>query len=111
MTWASSLSEILTTGAQCHSIEFQKHGAPHIYILIYLLNYNLTPRDIDKLICAEIPPFNHPIHAQVLKMNLHGPSGQHNSSLTCMKGYVCSKIFSKEFSSETSIGEDSYPNY
>ena len=97
--------------ARCHSIEFQKRGAPHMHMLIYFLNYNPTPRDIDKLICAEIPPVNHPLRAHVLKMHIHGPCGQCNPRLACMKGGVCSKKFPKDFSFETTIGEDAYPNY
>ena len=77
--------------ARCRSIEFQKRGAPHMNILIYLLNYNPTPRDINKLICGEIPPVNHPLRAQVLKMHIRGPCDQQNRSLACMKGGVCSK--------------------
>ena len=44
--------------ARTHSIEFQKRGFPHAHIIIWLdrtgKDCHLTPKKIDKFICAEI---------------------------------------------------------
>jgi len=37
------------------SVEFQKRGAPHAHILIWLENFNITTFNIDNMISAEIP--------------------------------------------------------
>ena len=86
--------------AHIYSIEFQKRGAPHIHLVIFLKN-NIPPDDYDKIVSAEIPDKGtHPrLHAAVVKHMLHGPCIPDRSS--CMKRGECSKQFPKPFCQET----------
>lgn len=96
-------------------IEFQKRGLPHAHILIILdpADKPLTPAEVDRLVCAEIPdPELSPrLYEIVTKNMLHGPCGAVNPSCVCMKDGACSKKFPKEFQAETFIGNDSFPKY
>ena len=62
-----------------YEIEFQKHGLPHIHLLISLKqNYKiLNPEAVDKFISAEIPnpDKNEKLHNVVMKHMIHGPCG------------------------------------
>ena len=55
------------------TVEWQKRGSPHIHILIiFAPEASLkTAQDYDGVVCAEIPPPNHPLHEKVLKHDLH----------------------------------------
>ena len=65
-------------------IEFQKRGAPHCHILIWIKDFEATPKNIDDVICAEIPPPTDPLHKVVVKSMIHGPCGaQYNKELGC----------------------------
>ena len=44
-----------------HVIEFQKRGAPHCHMLIWIKNFNATPQTIDNIISAELPPPSDPM--------------------------------------------------
>ena len=37
------------------SVEFQKCGAPHVHIIVWLENFQITPHNINNIISAEIP--------------------------------------------------------
>ena len=41
--------------ARCGVIEFQKRGAPHLHLMIWITDFDATPENIDNIICAEIP--------------------------------------------------------
>ena len=41
--------------ARCGVIEFQKRGAPHLHLMIWIADFDATPENIDNIICAEIP--------------------------------------------------------
>ena len=45
------------TFAVVYTIEFQKRGLPHCHILLFFITINkaATSKNIDKVICAEIP--------------------------------------------------------
>ena len=46
-------------------IEFQKRGAPHYHCLFWLEDFDLTMKNIDNIVSAEIPPGNSPLHVLV----------------------------------------------
>ena len=108
--------------ARTHSIEFQKRGFPHAHIIVWLdLDRHLTPEEIDKVICAEIPDekysdkfwklHDNPIYEAVIKFMLHGPCGARNSKLSCMQDGHCRFNFPKMYQFETELSEDGYPVY
>lgn len=95
-----------------YSIEWQKRGLPHIHILIWLVN-KIQPKDIDKLISAELPNISQDpvLFETVLKHQIHGPCGELNLNCVCMNENKCSKRFPKQFTNATLFGEDGYPQY
>ncbi|XP_071717971.1 uncharacterized protein [Rutidosis leptorrhynchoides] len=101
--------------AAIYIIEFQKHGLPHVHMLIWLTRaYKCqTPSDIDDIISAEIPSeTNDPKdYKAVTEYMLHGPCGGKNMDSPCIIDKKCSKHFPKPFYVETTIDEDGYPNY
>ncbi|KAH7816884.1 putative Helitron helicase-like domain at N-terminus [Monocercomonoides exilis] len=71
-----------TLKAYVYKIEFQKRGLPHCHLLLTLNDQNelRTSEDIDKCICAEIPPLsedgsNNNLREIVLRHMVHGPCG------------------------------------
>ncbi|XP_016206591.2 uncharacterized protein LOC107646964 [Arachis ipaensis] len=101
--------------ADVHTIEFQKRGLPYAHILILLdsLSKFPDPKDIDKVICAEIPnQFEHPeLYKAVKNFMLHGPCGSVNIFSSCMKEGRCSKFYPKSFADLTTIDAEGYPIY
>lgn len=97
--------------AHVHVIEFQKRGAPHAHILIWLENFAMTPANIDNVISAEIPPPNDPLHDAVVEMMIHGPCGIFNTKLSCMENGHCKRKYPRDFSDSTVILENGYPQY
>ena len=99
--------------------EDQKRGLPHAHILCIMAPEDKprTPKDIDKLVSAEIPDknTNPKLHAIVTKHMCHGPCGNVNVNSPCMetKGSlkVCGKQFPKEFCSATTVTPNGYPKY
>ena len=105
-----------------YSIEFQKHGLTHMHLLLILhAEFKiLTPDQIDKVVCAEIPnPICYPkLFALVERHMIHGPCGVLNSKSPCMApdkknsaSLVCSKHFPKDYTDETTCANKSYPIY
>ena len=96
-------------------VEFQKRGAPHCHILIWIKNFHKTPNNIDNIISAELPPSSDPLHKTVLKYMVHGPCGRaYNSNLACCKNSKdgsCSKNFPKMYNQTTIIDGGGYPEY
>ena len=105
--------------ARTHCIEFQKRGFPHIHLIVWLdIEKHMTPEHLDKIICAEIPDEylkdgkKNPLHEAVKKFMLHGPCGQANPTLSCMRdGQHCRYNFPKDYVSATDMSEDGYPHY
>jgi len=109
------LIDLLTKGeafgeVRCYmySVEWQKRGLPHAHILLWLKN-KLSPNDIDKFICAEIPdPESDPKLYEIIKTSMiHGPCGFHNTK----SPWKCAKKFPRSFVKETQTGKDGYPTY
>jgi hypothetical protein len=100
---------------QVYTIEFQKRGLPHIHILIFLHpDARLEePHQIDKAISAQLPdPVTHPKLFQLVeKLMIHGPCGELNSNLACMKDGKCSKNYPKTFQEQSVLSENGYTLY
>ncbi|ESK82929.1 transcriptional factor b3 [Moniliophthora roreri MCA 2997] len=98
-----------------YTIEFQKHGLPHMHLLIFLQHDHklLTPAAIDSTICAEWPdPITQPkLFQTVCNCMIHGPCGTLNQHAPCMEDHQCKKFFPKPFQAETTLSEDGYPLY
>ena len=94
-----------------YTIEFQKRGLPHAHLLITLHPDNkiITPDDVDKHICAEIPLNNKQLQKLVIKHMLHGP---HNSKSPCFTDKkICKKKFPKKFTNQTLFTKNGNPEY
>ena len=96
------------------TIEYQKRGLPHMHMIIFLdPNSKLrTPEDVNTLLSAEFPDEEEePELLELVKKHMvHTPCGPNNPTASCMKDGKCFKGFSKPFSEETTINEDSYDN-
>ncbi|XP_058783166.1 uncharacterized protein LOC131657824 [Vicia villosa] len=112
LTKKSMMGKVL---AYMYTIEFQKRGLPHAHILIFLHPSSKypTPADIDWIISAEIPnkDTDGELYNLVKSHMIHGPCGNANRNLQCMKEGKCSKYFPKEFRKDTVVDEDGYPVY
>ena len=116
--------------ARTHSIEFQKKGFPHIHIIIWLKDRDhLTPDEIDKIMCAEIPDAKvsvitrdehgitvqsekeNPLRELVGTMMMQGPCGDINPSRGFMKEGHGKHGYPKDFVSTMELNENEYPVY
>lgn len=105
-----------TYKAHVSVIEFQKRGAPHAHTLVWLKDFDHTPQNVDNVISSEIPPRGEEgtperdLHELVMKLMIHGPCGQgYNGNFGCVKGgKPCSKDYPKDFSSNTTAGDDTF---
>ena len=105
-------------------------GAPHTHVLLWLEDFDMTPSNIDRCICAEIPydprqdpsvtdPLTPEQEAQaefydlVVEKMIHGPCGPlyNRSHLGCCKQGRCKRGFPKQFTPNTVINDDKYPDY
>ncbi|GFT70108.1 helitron_like_N domain-containing protein [Trichonephila clavipes] len=93
-----------------YSIERQKRGLPHAYILVWLIN-KITPDQIDQIISAEIPDkhIDPNLFDVVTKDMIHGPCGAFNNNSPCMSDGKCTKRYPKKLVSDTITGNDGYP--
>jgi len=98
-----------------YTIEFQKRGLPHAHILIFLhpMNRIVHPKNIDKMICAEIPDKDGDpeLFNIVSSLMIHGLCGPQNTSSPCMVDEKSTKYFPKKFVGDTVIDSDGYPVY
>eukprot|EP00956_Cyclotella_meneghiniana_P038178 scaffold149794_cov40-Cyclotella_meneghiniana.AAC.3 len=102
-------------------IEFQKRGAPHMHLLVWIKNFDQSPHNIDNVISTEVPPEGAPgtkeqeLHDLVMKHMIHGPCGDgHRTNLSCQnncKNGKCGRGFPKDYASTTTVGEGAFPNY
>ena len=57
-----------------NSIEFQKRGAPHTHLIIWIKDFEQTVTNIDNVISAEIPSDENSSEFKLVKkMMIHGP--------------------------------------
>jgi hypothetical protein len=93
----------------------QARGLPHAHILIILEVKILCSRQIDKLICAEIPnPATHPqLHAIVKKCMIHKPCDCNAAAGCRLKGKngSCLRRFPKSLQAQTTASGEGYPKY
>ena len=82
-------------------------GLPHQHMLVWLED-PIHARDIDDIICAEIPDPNldPELYALVKTWMLHGPCGNR-----CLVNGRCNKKFPKPFMRNTMSDRDGYPLY
>jgi len=93
-----------------YTVEFQKRGLPHAHILIILSGRQHTWQEVDSVVCAEIPDQQkYPRLFDVVTTSmLHGRCGPRS---VCFNDGRCTMGFPKAFCRQTTMGEDSYPNY
>lgn len=98
--------------AYVYVIEFQKRGLPRLHCLLTLAESNkLKDADeVDKIICAELPPDNTRLLDIITATMIHGPCGNRNANAPCMVDGSCSKDYPKEFS-ETTVIDCHWPKY
>ncbi|KAL3623641.1 hypothetical protein CASFOL_032457 [Castilleja foliolosa] len=101
--------------AVVYTIEFQKRGLPHAHILLFLAKENKypTPKDIDRIISAEIPDEkSDPTYYEAVKTHMmHGPCGLVRKNSPCMVEGKCTKHFPKKYTDDTVIDDEGYPHY
>ena len=80
--------------AHVYTIEFQKRGLSHAYMLIILAD-ECKPRetsDYDRIVCAEIPDatldsiLHRRLHRIVKRCMIHSPCGVAKKAVVCMRG-------------------------
>ncbi|MBW0555938.1 hypothetical protein O181_095653, partial [Austropuccinia psidii MF-1] len=95
-----------------YNIEFQKRGLPNAHIIMILTERSIpnTVRDIDALVCAEIPDQEqeNDLFSIVTKPMLHAPC-QEGSCCWTNNGFKWG--YPKPYAAETSISNDAYPVY
>jgi hypothetical protein len=83
-----------------YTVEWQKRGLPHAYILLYLYldEKHPTPIEIDKIISAQIPNklTDRGDYEAVKQYMIHGPCGAANPRSPCMVDNKCTKHFPKK---------------
>jgi PIF1-like helicase/Helitron helicase-like domain at N-terminus len=109
--------------AHVYTIEYQKRGLPHIHILLWIKPEAqfVTSERINEVVSAELPNETWDPTGQlrelVLSQMTHGPCGEDYTGSPCMirktptSPLACSKNFPKEFTEETIVHEDRYPEY
>nr|KAJ0210749.1 hypothetical protein LSAT_V11C400209270 [Lactuca sativa] len=102
--------------AYTYVVEFQKRGLPHAHFLLILApHYKMHhTEEYDEIVCDEIPDKNANPHLfrMVVKHMFHGPCCSLNPDNVCMKKMgTCKNFYPKDFSSQTTQGDDAYPSY
>ncbi|XP_039951420.1 uncharacterized protein LOC120768715 [Bactrocera tryoni] len=95
-----------------YSVEWQKRGLPHAFILIWLVD-KIRAENVDSLISAEIPdPSTDQLLFDIVTASMiHGPCRNLNRSSPCMVDGKCTKRFPKDFTNDTVTHVDGYPIY
>jgi hypothetical protein len=95
-------------------VEWQARGLPHVHLLVILVNPIQSVREIDAMVCAEIPdPALFPeLHCAVAEFQLHSPC-DHNQSAGCRDNSQnrCKRHFPKPMARHTCILGNTYPQY
>ncbi|XP_023741901.2 uncharacterized protein LOC111889982 [Lactuca sativa] len=92
-----------------------ERGLPHCHVCLFLEKNSKipNPEDIERVICAELPDKDSELDLyQIVCDNMiHGPCGNDQPFMPCMKKGKCSKRFPREYTDHTYIDEDGYPIY
>ena len=100
--------------AHVWTTEFQKHGLPHVHLIIFLYSDSKlsTPEEIDSLLSAEFPDEDEQpeLFELVKQFMVHTLCDAPNSNALCLHNGKCSKNFPKPFRDHTTVNEDSYAN-
>jgi hypothetical protein len=95
-------------------IEWQARGLPHVHLLIILRYPCKSPREVDAVVCAEVPdPELFPeLHSLVSELMIHQPCDS-NEQAGCRQNNnkQCKRRFPKPMSSETVVLNNKYPKY
>uniref|UniRef100_A0A914YXE1 ATP-dependent DNA helicase n=1 Tax=Panagrolaimus superbus TaxID=310955 RepID=A0A914YXE1_9BILA len=93
--------------------EFQKRGLPHIHSLWTFEEGWSDIEKINQFISAEFPDVNVDPEGfeLVLKHMVHRPCGHYDPNAMCMQNGKCKRHFLKDFCDQTTLDENSYPNY
>ena len=77
-----------------YSVEWQKRGLPHAYILIWLFD-KIAFNEIDDVISAETPDvdIDRDLHENVVKNMIHRPCGELNENSPRMDRGRCTKQY------------------
>jgi hypothetical protein len=97
-----------------YTIEFQKHGLPHVHLIVWLKKDRPLDADqIDTFISAQLPdPSIDPIgYEAVSQFMIHGPCNIPGSSSPCMADGKCTKFYPKEFSDKTVVLPNGHVRY
>lgn len=110
------LTNILACLTQLYIPSSFKKGDFHIvmYAFFWKKNSKLpNPEDIDRVICSEMldKDLEPDLYQIVCDNMIHGPCGNDQPFMPCMKKGKCSKRFPKDFTDHTYIDEDGYPVY
>ncbi|XP_073136846.1 uncharacterized protein [Henckelia pumila] len=101
--------------AYVYVVEFQKHGLPHIHMLVILKKeHKINNTDqFDDYVSAELPQKekNPRLFDLVVKHMMHGPCGHLNSKNSCMIAGQCKSHYPRKFCERTVQGEDGFPIY
>ncbi|XP_072081152.1 uncharacterized protein [Arachis hypogaea] len=101
--------------AVVYTIEYQKHGLPQAYILVFLHRDDKYPAadDIDQIISAEITDKDRdPLYYEVVEKNMmYGSCRSIKKDSPCMENGKCIRHFPKKFVNNTTIDDDGYPIY
>jgi len=94
--------------------EYQKHGLPHIHLLLIFLRAQKVTNvdDINRLVSAKLPAIkNAKLYETVTKCLLHRPCEPGYPNVRCMADGICKKRYPREYFEETTQGEDDYAVY
>lgn len=106
-----------------YTIEYQKQGLPHMYLLLFLLleEQFRNAEQVDEIISAKFPTATDDsdgiLMDMVASVMVHGPCGELNPKVKCMTLDLvtnckkCCKSFPKLFQPETIIHDDGYSLY
>ncbi|XP_074356501.1 uncharacterized protein LOC141696230 [Apium graveolens] len=97
------------------SPEFQKHGFPHVHMLIWLdfESKKKLSSNVDTFVSVDIPdPITDPVSYEAVKsLMIHGPCGLQNTKSPCMNNCRCTKHFPKKYCRETYFDQSGFLIY
>jgi hypothetical protein len=103
--------------AYIYRIEWQARGLPHAHMLIILRDKILSSRQIDAVVCAEIPdPEKDPLLFELVTKHMLHPQCDVDNSLGCRRDKhnqvcACVRYYPKDMCNDTVVMMDGYPRY